>query len=83
MAPAYPPGSVPHYFSSGVIYPNQAGFSQSGGGAHVSSTMHYPNQLLATEASTVGAMQSGASVTYSSQAPPPAYQEKEQPGHAS
>ena len=70
MAPVFPPGSVPHYVSLAGIYPNQAGLSQSGGEAQVSSTTFYPNQVL-------------HSVTYSGQGPPPAYQEKKQPGLAS
>ena len=76
MAPVYPPGSVPDYVSSAGIYPNQAGVSQSGGGALVSSTA-YPNQVVAAEASTAGTMQGATSVTYSNQGPPPAYEEKE------
>ena len=83
MVPAYPPGSDPYYVSSAAFYPNQAGASQSGGGAQVSSTMYYPKQAVATEASTAGPMQGATSVTYSSQGLPPAYQEKEQPGEAS
>ena len=66
MAPVYPPGSVPHYVSSAGIYPNQS----------VVSTTYYPNQVVATEASTAGLMHGATSVTYSSQGPPPAYQEK-------
>ena len=77
MAPVYPPGSVPDYVSSAGIYPNQAGVSQSGGGALVSSTAYYPNQVVAAEASTAGTMQGATSVTYSNQGPPPAYEEKE------
>ena len=76
MAPAYPPGSAPHYVSSAGFYPNHAGVSQSVGGAQVSSTTYYPNQVVATEASTTGPMQGATMVTYSSQEPPPAYQEK-------
>ena len=83
MLLAYPPGSVPHYVSHAEIYPSQAGFSQNGGRVHVSSTMYHPNQVVATEASTAGPMKSSTSVTYSSQGPPPTYQEKEQPGHES
>lgn len=83
MAPAYPSGSALPYVSSAGFYPNQAGVSQSGGAAQVSSTTYYSNQAVATEASTAGSMQGATCVTYSSQGPPPAYQEKKQPGQAS
>ena len=83
MAPVYPPGSVPHYVSSAGIYPNQASLFQSGGEAQVSSTTYNPSQLVAFNAHTAGPMQAATSVTHSGQGPPPAYQEKEQLGHAS
>lgn len=83
MAPAYPSGSALPNVSSAGFYPNQAGVSQSAGGAQVSSTTYYSNQAVATEASTAGSMQGATCVTYSSQGPPPAYQEKKQPGQAS
>ena len=63
MAPLYPPVSVPHYASSTGIYPNQAGIFQIGAAAQVSSTTHYPNQVVPTNASTGGPMQGAASVT--------------------
>ena len=63
MAPVYPPVSVPHYASSTGIYPNQAGIFQIGAAAQVSSTTHYPNQVVPTNASTGGPMQGAASVT--------------------
>ena len=63
MAPVYPPVSVPHYASSTGIYPNQAGIFQIGAAAQVSSTTHYPNQVVPANASTGGPMQGAASVT--------------------
>ena len=69
--------------SSAGIYPSQTGVSQSGGRAQVSLTMCHPNHLVATEGSAAGPMQSATSVTYSSQGPPPTYQEKEQHSHLS
>ena len=63
MALVYPPVSVPHYASSTGIYPNQAGIFQIGAAAQVSSTTHYPNQVVPTNASTGGPMQGAASVT--------------------
>ena len=84
MAPAYPPGSFPHYVSYAGDYPNQTVVSQSGGGAQVvSSTPCHANQVLSTEASAAGAVQDTASVTYAGQEPPPAYQERQQPFCAS
>ena len=73
MAPANPPGRIPHYVSPAGNYPNQAGVAQSGGGTQVSSTTYYPNQAVATDASTPRPMQRATSVTYSTYEPPPAY----------
>ena len=84
MATAYPPGITPHYVSYAGNYPSQASISQPGGGAHInSSTPCHANQVAATETSETGSVQSTASVTYSGQGPLPAYQEKQQPVHAS
>ena len=84
MVPAYPPGSVPHYVSSAGNYPNHAIVSQTGGGAQaVASAPYYPNQVVATQASTAGELQGATTVVYSSQGPPPAYEEKEQPVNTS
>ena len=84
MAPAYSPGSFPQYISYLVNYPNQAVVSQSAGETQVvSSTPYNANQVVLTEASVVGSVQDTAIVTYSGQEPPPAYQERQQPFHAS
>ena len=73
-----------------ILYPGNQHYivtsacgSQSGGRAQVSLTMCHPNHLVATEGSAAGPMQSATSVTYSSQGPPPTYQEKEQHSHLS
>lgn len=63
IARVYLPVSVPHYALSTGIYPNQAGISRIGAAAQVSSTTHYPNQVVPTDASTGGPMQGAASVT--------------------
>ena len=82
--PAYPPESVPHYVSYPENYPNQAVVSHTVGGAHtVFSTPCHANQVVATVASATSSLQGTASVTYSGQGPPPAYQEKQQPAQAS
>ena len=74
LAPAYPPGN----------FPNQTVVSQSGGGAQViSSTPSHANRVVSTNASAARAVQDTASFTYSDQEPPPAYQERQQPFHAS
>ena len=84
MVPAYPPGIFPRYVSYAGNYPNQAVVSQFGGGAQViSSSPSHANQVILTDASAARAVQDTASVTYSDQEPPPAYQERQQPFHAS
>ena len=84
LAPAYPPGNFPCYVSYAGNHPNQPVVSQSGGGAQViSSTPSHVNQVVSTNASATRAVQDTASVTYSDQEPPPAYQERQQPFHAS
>ena len=84
MAPAYPPGSIPHYVSYAGNYPNQAVASQTGGRAQVvSSTPCHADQEVAIDGTAAVSVQGPTSVTYSSQGQPPAYQEKQQPFHAS
>ena len=84
MAPSYPPGSFPHYVLYAGNNQNQAVVWQSGGGAQVvSSTPYHANQVVSTEASAAGSVQDTTSVTNSGQEPPPAYQERQQPFHAS
>ena len=79
MVPTYPSGSISHYVSPARSYPNQAVASQTAGGVQViSSVPYYPNQAVATQASAAAEFQGAASVTYSSQGPPPAYEGKEQ-----
>ena len=84
MAPAYSPGSIPHYVSYAGNYPNQAVVSQTGRPAQVvSSTTCHADQEVAIDGTAAVSVQGPTSVTYSAQGQPPAYQEKQQPLHAS
>lgn len=50
---------------------------------NIQANQVFPNLVAATETSVAGSVQGTASVTYPGQGPLPAYQEKQQPVHAS